>query len=108
MANGWSIVIGLIIVVLASAAAWFLSPKGENQTIWRSSLILSFASCYLMWGTYSHRIDPDYTENDYVLSAMASTHRTQKRRLKTGVCKPYELSGYYSWTCMMAKKNEKE
>ncbi|TEY57459.1 hypothetical protein BOTCAL_0218g00090 [Botryotinia calthae] len=51
MANGWSIVIGLIIVVLACAAAWLLSPKGENQT-------------------------------DYVLSAMASTHRTQKRRLK--------------------------
>ncbi|KAM3150194.1 hypothetical protein ABEW05_009481 [Botrytis cinerea] len=51
MANGWSIVIGLIIVVLACAAAWILSPKGENQT-------------------------------DYVLGAMASTHRTQKRRLK--------------------------
>ncbi|TGO25387.1 hypothetical protein BPAE_0081g00200 [Botrytis paeoniae] len=77
MANGWSIVIGLIIVVLASAAAWFLSPKGENQT-------------------------------DYVLSAMASTHRTQKRRLKTGVCKTYELSGYYNWTRMMVKENEEE
>lgn len=32
--------------------------------IWRSSLILSFASCYIMWGTYSHRIDPDYTEKE--------------------------------------------
>ncbi|CZR62499.1 probable VMA9 Subunit e of the Vo (membrane) sector of the vacuolar H+-ATPase, essential for vacuolar acidification [Phialocephala subalpina] len=49
MANGWSILIGFVVVVAASVAGWFLSPKGETQTIWRSSLILSFASCYLMW-----------------------------------------------------------
>ncbi|KAL1969887.1 hypothetical protein VTN77DRAFT_7396 [Rasamsonia byssochlamydoides] len=49
MANGWSIIIGLIFVVLASLCAWVFSPKGENQTVWRSSLILSFAACYLMW-----------------------------------------------------------
>ncbi|KAH6673694.1 ATPase, V0 complex, subunit E1/e2 [Tricladium varicosporioides] len=49
MANGWSIIIGLVVVVLACLAGWFLSPKGETQTIWRSSLILSFASCYIMW-----------------------------------------------------------
>ena len=28
----WSIFIGLVVVVLASLAAWFLSPKGETQT----------------------------------------------------------------------------
>ncbi|KAE9363552.1 hypothetical protein N431DRAFT_114742 [Stipitochalara longipes BDJ] len=50
MANGWSIIIGLVVVLLACGAAWFFSPKGETQTIWRSSLILSFASCYIMWG----------------------------------------------------------
>jgi len=49
MANGWSIFIGLAIVVALSVIAWFFSPKGENQTVWRSTLILSFASCYLMW-----------------------------------------------------------
>ncbi|KAJ6011959.1 hypothetical protein N7499_013071 [Penicillium canescens] len=49
MANGWSLVIGLIIIVAASVAAWFLSPKGENQTLFRSTLILTFVSCYLMW-----------------------------------------------------------
>lgn len=49
MANGWSILIGLIVVVALSAAAYFFSPKGENQTVWRSTLILSFASCYIMW-----------------------------------------------------------
>jgi hypothetical protein len=28
----WSIVIGLIVVVGLSVAAWFFSPKGETQT----------------------------------------------------------------------------
>ncbi|KAH7391475.1 ATP synthase subunit H-domain-containing protein [Cadophora sp. MPI-SDFR-AT-0126] len=58
MANGlanaycvrsWSIIIGFVVVALACVAGWFLAPKGETQTIWRSSLILSFASCYIMW-----------------------------------------------------------
>ncbi|PKY01438.1 hypothetical protein P168DRAFT_292540 [Aspergillus campestris IBT 28561] len=49
MANGWSLIVGLILVVIASVVAWFFSPKGDNQTLWRSTLILSFASCYLMW-----------------------------------------------------------
>ncbi|CAL5869725.1 uncharacterized protein PFLUO_LOCUS3955 [Penicillium psychrofluorescens] len=49
MASGWSLLIGLVIIVGASLAAWFLSPKGDNRTLWRSTLILSFVSCYLMW-----------------------------------------------------------
>ncbi|KAL4939511.1 ATPase, V0 complex, subunit E1/e2 [Aspergillus filifer] len=49
MANGWSLILGLIIVVAAAVAAWVFSPKGDNQTLWRSTLILSLASCYLMW-----------------------------------------------------------
>ncbi len=28
----WSIIIGLVFVVLASLVAWFFSPKGENNT----------------------------------------------------------------------------
>ncbi|KAI0998016.1 hypothetical protein K3495_g10175 [Podosphaera aphanis] len=49
MATGSSIIIGLVVVVLACIASWLFSPKGETQTIWRSSLILSIASCYIMW-----------------------------------------------------------
>ncbi|KAJ5907667.1 hypothetical protein N7495_000349 [Penicillium taxi] len=53
MANGWSLLVGLIVIIVASLAAWFLSPKGENQTVTRNTLILTFIACYLMWGTLS-------------------------------------------------------
>jgi V-type H+-transporting ATPase subunit e len=53
MANGWAPFIGLIVVAAFMAGAWFLSPKGENQTIWRSTLMLSAASMYLMWCMWS-------------------------------------------------------
>ncbi|KJY02474.1 Vacuolar ATP synthase subunit e like protein [Zymoseptoria brevis] len=49
MANGWTLIISIIVVVAIAMAAWFFSPKGENQTVWRSSIILSVASCWLMW-----------------------------------------------------------
>ncbi|KAG9241324.1 ATPase, V0 complex, subunit E1/e2 [Calycina marina] len=59
MATGVSIFIGLAVVVIMSLLAWFLSPKGETQTIWRSSLILAFASCYLMWAiTFLAQLHP--------------------------------------------------
>ncbi|KAJ5666797.1 hypothetical protein N7462_011206 [Penicillium macrosclerotiorum] len=32
MASGWSLFFGLIIIVALCLAAWFFSPKGENQT----------------------------------------------------------------------------
>jgi hypothetical protein len=28
----WSLFIGLFIIIAFTAAAWFLAPKGENQT----------------------------------------------------------------------------
>ncbi|KAK4103660.1 hypothetical protein N658DRAFT_505325 [Parathielavia hyrcaniae] len=59
MANGWSVIIGLVIVVAMAIAAWFFSPKGENQVLWRSSIILSIASCYLMWAiTFLSQLHP--------------------------------------------------
>ncbi|KAF2188719.1 hypothetical protein K469DRAFT_565303, partial [Zopfia rhizophila CBS 207.26] len=45
----WSPIIGLVIIAIFCGAAWFAAPKGENQTVWRSTLILSAVSCYLMW-----------------------------------------------------------
>ncbi|RKF54998.1 V-type proton ATPase subunit e [Golovinomyces cichoracearum] len=59
MASGSSIIVGLVLVVLACVASWFLSPKNETQAIWRSSLILSFASCYIMWAiTFLAQLHP--------------------------------------------------
>ncbi|CRK25322.1 hypothetical protein BN1723_003231 [Verticillium longisporum] len=59
MAQGYSIIIGFVVVAALSAIAWFLSPKGENQIIWRSSLILAFVSCYLMWAiTFLAQLHP--------------------------------------------------
>ncbi|RMY64586.1 hypothetical protein D0863_09714 [Hortaea werneckii] len=49
MANGWSLIISIIFIAVFSVAAWFLSPKGDTQTVWRSTLILSAWSCWLMW-----------------------------------------------------------
>ncbi|KAA8893502.1 ATPase, V0 complex, subunit E1/e2, partial [Sphaerosporella brunnea] len=47
--RSYSIFVGLFIVVAASVAAYVFAPKGENQTVWRSSLCLAFAACYMMW-----------------------------------------------------------
>ncbi|KAH6688066.1 putative vacuolar ATP synthase subunit E [Plectosphaerella plurivora] len=59
MAQGYSIFIGLVIIVGLCVAAYFLSPKGENQIIWRSSLILAIVSCYLMWAiTFLAQLHP--------------------------------------------------
>ncbi|KAF2155008.1 hypothetical protein K461DRAFT_276188, partial [Myriangium duriaei CBS 260.36] len=49
MANGWSVIIGLVFVLAFSAVSWFAAPKGENQTVWRSTLVLSAFACWLMW-----------------------------------------------------------
>lgn len=39
----WSIIIGLVVVILASVAGWFLSPKGETQTYVHQTPIPSLA-----------------------------------------------------------------
>ncbi|ORX94643.1 ATPase, V0 complex, subunit E1/e2 [Clohesyomyces aquaticus] len=49
MGNSWLPFVVLLVVVLFSFGVWFLAPKGENQTVWRSTLILSAVAMYLMW-----------------------------------------------------------
>ncbi|KAH8729027.1 ATPase, V0 complex, subunit E1/e2 [Phaeosphaeriaceae sp. PMI808] len=59
MANGWAPFIGLVVVVIFCAAAWILAPKGENQTVWRSTLVLSAAAMYIMWAiTFLAQLHP--------------------------------------------------
>lgn len=33
--------IGFVLIAVFSAVAWVAAPKGDTQTVWRSSLILS-------------------------------------------------------------------
>ncbi|KAF7548309.1 hypothetical protein G7Z17_g7136 [Cylindrodendrum hubeiense] len=59
MAQGYAIFIGLVVIAALCAASWFFSPKGENQVLWRSSLILAIVSCYLMWAlTFLAQLNP--------------------------------------------------
>ncbi|KAJ4363079.1 H(+)-transporting V0 sector ATPase subunit e [Neocucurbitaria cava] len=59
MANGWAPIIGLVVVVIFCIAAWVLAPKGENQTVWRSTLVLSAAAMYIMWAiTFLAQLHP--------------------------------------------------
>ncbi|KAF2805505.1 uncharacterized protein BDZ99DRAFT_395664, partial [Mytilinidion resinicola] len=45
----WSLLIGFIVVVIFCAVSWFVAPKGETQTVWRSTLVLSAVAMFLMW-----------------------------------------------------------
>ncbi|CAM1511118.1 Fc.00g086310.m01.CDS01 [Cosmosporella sp. VM-42] len=59
MAQGYAVFIGLVVIAALCVASWFLSPKGENQVLWRSSLILAIVSCYLMWAlTFLAQLHP--------------------------------------------------
>ncbi|ODV60845.1 H(+)-transporting V0 sector ATPase subunit e ASCRUDRAFT_35514, partial [Ascoidea rubescens DSM 1968] len=54
----WTVVFGLVIVVLLAALTWVVAPKND-QTVWRSSIILTLAMCYLMWAiTYLCQLHP--------------------------------------------------
>ncbi|KAK7423780.1 H(+)-transporting V0 sector ATPase subunit e [Neonectria magnoliae] len=59
MAQGYAIFVGLAFIAVLCAASWFFAPKGENQVLWRSSLILAIVSCYLMWAlTFLAQLNP--------------------------------------------------
>ncbi|CCF60007.1 hypothetical protein KAFR_0I02280 [Kazachstania africana CBS 2517] len=48
----------LLVVVISSCIFWTIAPK-ENQTVWRSTVILSMAMMYLMWAiTYLCQLHP--------------------------------------------------
>ncbi|KAH9949971.1 ATPase, V0 complex, subunit E1/e2 [Amylocystis lapponica] len=49
----------LAIVLALMACAWFFTPKGPQQTLIRTSFMLSLACCYLMWMvTYLAQVHP--------------------------------------------------
>ncbi|KAF2236972.1 hypothetical protein EV356DRAFT_530483 [Viridothelium virens] len=59
MANGWSLLVGFVVVAIFCLVSWFAAPKGENRSVWRSTLILSASSCFLMWAiTFLAQLHP--------------------------------------------------
>ncbi|EEU34172.1 uncharacterized protein NECHADRAFT_50214, partial [Fusarium vanettenii 77-13-4] len=55
----YAVFIGLVVIAALCVASWLLAPKGENQVLWRSSLILAIVSCYLMWAiTFMAQLHP--------------------------------------------------
>lgn len=54
----WTVVIALVVVIAASSVFWVLAPK-KDQTVWRSTVILTLAMVYLMWAiTYLAQLHP--------------------------------------------------
>ncbi|WVO18350.1 V-type proton ATPase subunit E [Cryptococcus depauperatus] len=48
-----------IVIAAVGAVGWFIVPKGKNQTLFRSSLLLTLTCCYLMWAvTYLCQLHP--------------------------------------------------
>ncbi|PCH42498.1 hypothetical protein WOLCODRAFT_71983 [Wolfiporia cocos MD-104 SS10] len=54
----------LAIVLGLMAAAWFFTPKGPQQTLIKTSVMLTLACCYLMWAvTYLAQVHPLQSES---------------------------------------------
>ncbi|KAI0267750.1 ATPase, V0 complex, subunit E1/e2 [Gloeopeniophorella convolvens] len=49
MASVFPVVIVLVIVAGLMATSWVFTRKGPQQTLIRTSLMLTLACCYLMW-----------------------------------------------------------
>ncbi|KAK9468555.1 ATP synthase subunit H-domain-containing protein [Lipomyces arxii] len=59
MSSGLEVLYVLIAVIGVALGTWFLTPKGDNQTVWRSSIILTLSMCYIMWAlTYLSQLHP--------------------------------------------------
>ncbi|KAL1753183.1 ATP synthase subunit H-domain-containing protein [Schizophyllum commune] len=59
MASIFPVVFWLVIVVVLMACAALFTPKGPQQVVVRTSIMLALASCYLMWMiTYMAQLHP--------------------------------------------------
>eukprot|EP00833_Pecoramyces_ruminatium_P000519 jgi/Orpsp1_1/1174551/evm.model.c7180000050544.1 len=53
------VLIVLAVVVVLSLLALLFTPKGPNQAVIRTSIILTLSCCYLMWAvTYMCQLNP--------------------------------------------------
>ncbi|WVR06809.1 V-type proton ATPase subunit E [Kwoniella sp. DSM 27419] len=52
------VIVGAIIAAIG-ALGWFVTPKGKNQTLIRTSTLMTLTCCYLMWAiTYLAQLHP--------------------------------------------------
>ncbi|ETW83130.1 vacuolar H+-ATPase V0 sector, subunit M9.7 [Heterobasidion irregulare TC 32-1] len=59
MASSLPVLFVLVVVAGLMAASWAFTPKGPQQTLIRTSLMLTLACCYLMWMvTYLAQLHP--------------------------------------------------
>lgn len=59
MSSTIPVLVILVVVLGLMAATWFTTPKGPNQTLIRTSVLLTLACCYLMWMiTYLAQVHP--------------------------------------------------
>ncbi|KAI9027416.1 ATP synthase subunit H-domain-containing protein [Phycomyces nitens] len=57
--SGYNIIWAFLGVALVSAIAYIFTPKGNNQTVIRTIIIMSLVCCYLMWAiTYLAQLHP--------------------------------------------------
>ncbi|KAF8525786.1 ATPase, V0 complex, subunit E1/e2, partial [Hysterangium stoloniferum] len=59
MASLWPVLFLFFITMGIMVAAWFATPKGPQQTLLRTSFLLTLVCCYLMWAiTYMAQLHP--------------------------------------------------
>ncbi|KAI8046995.1 ATPase, V0 complex, subunit E1/e2 [Gilbertella persicaria] len=57
--SGYNIVWTFLAVAALGALGYFMTPKGKDQTVIRTVIIMSLACCYLMWAvTYLAQLHP--------------------------------------------------
>ncbi|EDP43489.1 hypothetical protein MGL_2157 [Malassezia globosa CBS 7966] len=47
--SGWTTIWVLFAAILTGAVSWYTTPKGPNQLLIRTSVIMVLACCYMMW-----------------------------------------------------------
>ncbi|KAI9281488.1 ATPase, V0 complex, subunit E1/e2 [Sporodiniella umbellata] len=57
--SGYNIIWVFLAVAVISALSYVAVPKGNNQTVTRTVIIMSLACCFLMWAiTYLAQLHP--------------------------------------------------
>ncbi|ORX42435.1 hypothetical protein DM01DRAFT_1411823 [Hesseltinella vesiculosa] len=57
--SGYTIIWMFFAAAIASGASYIFTPKGINQTVIRTMLIMTITCCYLMWAiTYLAQLHP--------------------------------------------------